>query len=67
MFVVVNYKISIKKIPFTILVYNIDNTLNKNEFIKEFVILQLVINNHYKCIDLIIIELRDIDLFLGYD
>ena len=53
--------------PFAILVYNIDNTLNKNRSIKEFAILQLVINNYYKYIDLAIIELEDTDLFLEYN
>ena len=53
--------------PLIILVYNIDSTFNKNKSIKEFTILQLVINNHYKHIDLIIIELEDMDLFLEYD
>ena len=53
--------------PLIILVYNIDSTLNKNGFIKEFIILQLTINNHYEYIDLIIIELENIDVFLGYD
>ena len=43
-------------------VYNVDGTLNKNKSIKEFTILQLVINNHYEYINLIIIELGDIDL-----
>ena len=43
--------------PFAILVYNIDSTLNKNRSIKEFAILQLAINNYYKYIDLAIIEL----------
>ena len=51
--------------PLTIPVYN--STLNKNEFIKEFAILQLAINNHYERINLAIIELRDTDLFLGHD
>ena len=53
--------------PFTILVYNADGTLNKNGFIREFTILQLAINNYYKYINLIIIELGDMDLFLGYN
>ena len=53
--------------PLTILVYNADGTLNRNKSIKEFVILQLVINNHYKYIDLAITELRDIDLFLKHN
>ena len=53
--------------PLTILVYNADSTLNKNKSIKEFVILQLAINNHYKRINLTITELEDMDLFLGYD
>ena len=53
--------------PLIILVYNADGTLNKNRSIKEFVILQLVINNHYECINLAITELGDIDLFLGYN
>ena len=52
---------------FTIPVYNIDSTLNKNRSIKKFAILQLAINNHYKHIDLTIIELGNIDLFLGYN
>ena len=38
-----------------ILVYNINSTLNKNKSIKEFVILQLAINNYYKHINLAII------------
>ena len=50
-----------------ILVYNIDSTLNKNRSIKEFAILQLTINDHYECIDLVITELEDTNLFLGYD
>ena len=53
--------------PLAIPVYNADSTLDKNRFIKEFVILQLAINDHYKHIDLIVIELGDTDLFLGYD
>ena len=53
--------------PLIILVYNIDSTLNKNGFIKEFAILQLAINDHYECINLAIIELEDMDLFLRYD
>ena len=53
--------------PLTILVYNADSTLNKNKSIKEFVILQLAINNHYKYIDLAVTELRDIDLFLEHN
>ena len=53
--------------PFAILVYNVNGTLNKNGSIKEFAMLQLAINNYYKCIDLAIIELGDINLFLGYD
>ena len=51
----------------TILVYNIDSTLNKNRFIKESAILQLAINNHYEHIDLAVTELGDTDLFLGHD
>ena len=53
--------------PLTILVYNANGTLNKNGSIKEFAILQLAINNYYKCIDLVITELRDMNLFLGYN
>ena len=53
--------------PLTILVYNADGTLNKNKSIKEFVILQLAINNHYKYINLAVTELRDIDLFLEHN
>ena len=48
-------------------VYNTDDTLNKNRSIKEFVILQLAINNYYKHINLTIIKLKDIDLFLKYN
>ena len=48
-------------------VYNVDGTLNKNGSIKEFAILQLAINNHYKHIDLTIIKLKDTDLFLGHN
>ena len=51
----------------TILVYNADSTLNKNRSIKKFATLQLVINNYYKCIDFIITELGDMDLFLKYN
>ena len=53
--------------PFIILVYNTDSTLNKNRFIKEFATLQLAINSHYEHIDLIVTELGDTDLFLGHD
>ena len=53
--------------PLTIPVYNADSTLNKNGSIKEFAMLQLAINNYYKYIDLIITELEDTDLFLGYN
>ena len=52
---------------FIILVYNTDSTLNKNRSIKEFAILQLAINNYYKYIDFVIIELEDTDLFLEYN
>ena len=53
--------------PFTILVYNANSTLNKNRSIKEFTTLQLVINDYYKCINLTIIKLGDTDLFLKHD
>ena len=53
--------------PLAILVYNADGTLNKNGSIKEFAILQLVINDYYECIDLAVTELENIDLFLGHD
>ena len=52
---------------FAILVYNANGTLNKNGSIKEFAMLQLAINNYYKCIDLAVLELGDMNLFLGYD
>ena len=64
---IVNYKISIKQISLVIPVYNVDSTFNKNKSIKEFAILQLAINNYYKCIDLTVIKLKNIDLFLGHD
>ena len=48
-------------------VYNVDSTFNKNRSIKEFAMLQLAINDHYKHIDLVVTELGDIDLFLGYN
>ena len=53
--------------PLAIPVYNADSTLNKNRSIKKFTTLQLAINDHYKCIDLAIIELENTDLFLGYN
>ena len=53
--------------PLTILVYNADGTLNKNKSIKKFAMLQLAINDYYKCIDLVVIELEDTNLFLGYN
>ena len=53
--------------PLAIRFYNVNGTLNKNRSIKEFAILQLAINDHYKCIDVTITELGDMDLFLGYD
>ena len=53
--------------PLIILVYNADGTLNKNKSIKEFVILQLAINDYYKHIDLTVIKLRNIDLFLEHN
>ena len=53
--------------PLIIPVYNINSTFNKNRSIKEFATLQLVINDHYKHIDLTIIELEDMDLFLEYN
>ena len=53
--------------PLAIPVYNVDGTLNKNGSIKEFAMLQLAINDHYKYIDLAVTELEDTDLFLGYN
>ena len=53
--------------PLVILVYNTNSTFNKNRSIEEFAILQLAINDHYKHIDLTIIELEDMDLFLEYN
>ena len=53
--------------PLIILVYNADGTLNKNRSIKEFVILQLIINNYYECINFAVTELGDTNLFLGYN
>ena len=62
-----NHKIPIKQMPLTILVYNVDGTLNKNGSIKEFIILQLAINDHYEHINLAVTELGDTDLFLEYN
>ena len=53
--------------PLIIPVYNADGIFNKNGSIKKFAILQLAINDHYKCIDLAVTELGDTDLFLGHD
>ena len=53
--------------PFAILVYNINSTLNKNRSIKKFAILQLTINDHYKHIDLAVTELGNINLILGHN
>ena len=53
--------------PLAIPVYNTDSTLNKNRSIKKFAILQLAINDYYKHIDLAIIELENINLFLGHN
>ena len=64
---IINHKILTKQMPLAIPVYNTDSTLNKNRSIKKFAILQLVINNHYECINLTIIELENTDLFLGYN
>ena len=64
---IINHKILTKQISLIILVYNANGTLNKNRSIKEFAILQLAINDHYKHINFAIIELEDIDLFLGHD
>ena len=64
---VINHKILTKQMPLAIPVYNTDSTLNKNRSIKNFATLQLAINNHYECIDFTIIELENIDLFLGYN
>ena len=52
---------------FIILVYNTNSTLNKNRSIKEFIMLQLTINDHYKCINLAITKLENINLFLEYN
>ena len=52
---------------FAIPVYNTNSTLNKNGSIKELATLQLAINDHYEHIDLAVIELGDMDLFLGHD
>ena len=64
---IANYKIFTKWMPLAIPVYNVDGTLNKNGSIKEFIILQLIINNYYKCINLAITELENINLFLEYN
>ena len=64
---IINHKILTKQISLVILVYNVDSTLNKNKSIKEFVILQLAINDHYECIDFTVTELGDMDLFLRHD
>ena len=53
--------------PLTIPVYNADGTLNKNGSIKEFATSQLAINDYYEHINLAVIELGDMDLFLGYN
>ena len=64
---VINHKILTKWMPLIIPVYNADGILNKNRSIKEFAILQLAINNHYKRIDLAVTELGDMDLFLEHN
>ena len=48
-------------------VYNSDRSRNSEKTIKEFVLLELNSNRHIKQIDTVVLEIKEIDLFLGHN
>lgn len=50
-----------------ITVYNVDGSKNSMGQITAFAKICIVIGDHAECIDLVITELKDCDIFLGHD
>jgi len=48
-------------------VYNSDGSRNEEKTIREFVSLEINSNGHIKQIDAVVSEIKETDLFLGYD
>jgi len=59
--------ISTKSLPRPFNVYNLDGSRNGEKTIREFVPLEINWNGHIEQIDAIVSEIKEMDLFLGYD
>ena len=55
------------QLPFPITCYNADGTTNKNSSVTEVARMNLTIGNHQELIQLLVTNLGNHDLFLGYD
>ena len=60
-------EISTKSLPKPFDVYNSDRSRNGEETIKEFVPLEINSNRHIEQINVIVLEIKETDLFLGHD
>ena len=56
-----------KSLPKPFNVYNSDRLRNGEKTIREFVPLEINSNEHIKQIDAVVSEIKETDLFLGYD
>ena len=54
-----------KSLPKPFDVYNSDGSRNEKKTIKEFVPLEINSNRHIEWIDIVVSEIKEIDLFLG--
>ena len=59
--------ISTKLLPKLFDIYNLDRSKNEEKTIKEFVPLKINSNRHIKQINAVVSEIKETDLFLGYD
>jgi len=59
--------ISTKSLPRPFNIYNSDGSRNGEKTIKEFVPLEINSNGHIKQIDAVVSEIKETDLFLGYN
>jgi len=59
--------ISTKSLPRPFNVYNSDGSRNREKTIREFVLLEINSNRHIEQIDVVVSEIKEMDLFLGHD
>jgi len=56
-----------KLLPKPFNMYNLDGSRNGEKTIREFVPLEINLNGHVEQIDAIVLEIKEMNLFLGHD